>query len=261
MSGQIIWYELMTPDPAGAAAFYNAVVGWDIPASGFDMPNGANYRLIGRPDGGNAGGLLHMSQAMLDHGAQPLWVAYMHVEDMSAALEKVIALGGSVLMPEQDLPAGRMAMVADPFGAPFYLMDPVPPPGEPEAKSDVFSETEPYRCGWNELASPDEQAALRFYGSLLGWESPDAMDMGPQGKYHFLTCPGQRIGALYRYGERGTPGWRHYFRVPDIRASAAAIVANGGRVTHDLHEVPGGDLIVMADDPQGAGFALVGSSA
>ena len=29
-TGDFIWYELMTPDPVGAKAFYDAVVGWDI---------------------------------------------------------------------------------------------------------------------------------------------------------------------------------------------------------------------------------------
>jgi predicted enzyme related to lactoylglutathione lyase len=41
MTGMPIWYELMTPDPAGVAAFYRAVGGWDIPAQGNAMPNGS----------------------------------------------------------------------------------------------------------------------------------------------------------------------------------------------------------------------------
>ena len=32
-AGSFIWYELMTPDPAAAKAFYDAVVGWDIEPS------------------------------------------------------------------------------------------------------------------------------------------------------------------------------------------------------------------------------------
>ena len=28
--GSFIWYELMTPDPAAAKRFYDAVVGWNI---------------------------------------------------------------------------------------------------------------------------------------------------------------------------------------------------------------------------------------
>ena len=32
-ASNFIWYELMTPDPAGAARFYGAVVGWTIAAT------------------------------------------------------------------------------------------------------------------------------------------------------------------------------------------------------------------------------------
>ena len=52
--GAFIWYELMTDDPAGAKAFYDAVVGWTIQAQGNAMPNGSEYRMIGRSDGGHA---------------------------------------------------------------------------------------------------------------------------------------------------------------------------------------------------------------
>lgn len=258
MAGNFIWYELMTPDPAGAAAFYGAVVGWTISATGFDLPNGSNYRMIGRPDGGNAGGVLQLTRGMADHGVRPLWLGYVHVADVPAAIAQVTAAGGTLLMPEQELPSGRMAMVADPFGAPFYLMDPVPPPGMPDAVSDVFSPHEPHRCAWNELACPDAEAALAFYTGLLGWESPNAMDMGPMGQYHFIAHDGVPLGAIYRSTDDGQPAWRCYFRVPDIHASAAAITAHGGKVTTDLHEVPGGDWTLMAQDPQGAQFALVG---
>lgn len=256
--GSPIWYELMTPDPAGAASFYGAVVGWQIPETGFDMPNGSNYRMIGRPDGGNAGGVLHLTQAMSDHGAKPLWIAYLQVANVAAAIDQVLGAGGSLLMPERELPSGRMAMVADPFGVPFYLMDPVPPPGQPDAVSDVFSPHEPHRCAWNELASPDAEAALAFYTGLLGWESTGAMDMGPMGQYHFVSHQGLPIGGIYRSADGSAPPWRCYFRVPDIHASAAAIPAHGGTITKPLHEVPGGDWTLVATDPQGAEFALVG---
>ena len=259
MAGQFIWYELMTPDPAGAAKFYDAVLGWHIPDSGHDLPNGSNYRMIGRPDGGNAGGLLHMTQTMADHGARPLWIAYLHVADVAAAVAHVTAAGGTLLMPEQDLPGGRMAMVSDPWGAPFYLMNPTPPPGQPDAVSDVFDPHEPHRCGWNELASPDAEAALAFYTGLLGWQSPGAMDLGPMGQYHFIVADGVQMGGIFRSKDGGSPGWKFYFRVPDIHAAAVAIPATGGTITKELHEVPGGDWTLVAKDPQGAEFALTGA--
>jgi hypothetical protein len=47
-----------------------------------------------------------------------------------------------------------------------------------------------------------------------------------------------------------------YFRVPDVDASAARIVANGGKVLNGPMEVPGGDRVLTAADPQGAAFGL-----
>ena len=56
-TGGFIWYELMTPDPAAAKRFYDAVVGWDIAEN--SVAPGIEYRMIGRSDGGNAGGAAH----------------------------------------------------------------------------------------------------------------------------------------------------------------------------------------------------------
>ena len=57
-TGDFIWYELMTPDPEGSKAFYDAVVGWDIEP----QPAGAmDYRMVRRSDGGNAGGIMRIT--------------------------------------------------------------------------------------------------------------------------------------------------------------------------------------------------------
>lgn len=258
MAANFIWYELMTSDAAGAAEFYNAVVGWSIAAEGHALPNGTTYRMIGRPDGGNAGGVLQLNDGMFASGVKPVWLAYVHTPDLTGKVAQAMALGASVQMPEVTMDAGRMAMLADPWGAPLYFMAPTPPPGQPDAVSDVFSVDQPHRVAWNELAVPDPRAALEYYGALFGWEAAGEMDMGQFGTYHFIAADGVQIGAIY--GAAGTaPGWTHYIRVPDVRAAAAAIRAHGGTITHDLHEVPGGDMIVMGTDPQGARFALVGT--
>ena len=56
-ASNFIWYELMTTDPRGAADFYGAVVGWSIASEGEPTAGGVDYRMIGRSDGGNAGGV------------------------------------------------------------------------------------------------------------------------------------------------------------------------------------------------------------
>jgi predicted enzyme related to lactoylglutathione lyase len=52
------------------------------------------------------------------------------------------------------------------------------------------------------------------------------------------------------------PHWQLYFRAPDVHAAAERITANGGTILNGPMEVPGGDWVVNAMDPQGAAFGL-----
>jgi uncharacterized protein len=54
------------------------------------------------------------------------------------------------------------------------------------------------------------------------------------------------------------PCWIGYLHVADVDASVKAIVADGGKVMLDMHEVPGGNWIAVAADPAGAVFGVVG---
>jgi predicted enzyme related to lactoylglutathione lyase len=256
--GAFIWYELMTPDPHGAKSFYDAVVGWAI---GEGVPEFNGYRMIGRSDGGLAGGVLPLTDEMQQHGARPTWLGYVGVEDVDRAVGSIEQAGGKTLMPASDIPTvGRIAMVADPQGAPFYVMKPIPPEGRENEPSDVFSASEDQRVGWNELQTGDVEAARRFYGEQFGWDSDDYMDMGEMGLYRFWDSNGTRIGALFGAGDGEPSRWRFYFRVPSIAAARQAVQANGGAIHMGPHQVPSGEYVVIGSDPQGAEFALVGGA-
>ena len=263
LQGSHIWYELMTTDPDGATAFYGSVVpGWEI---GQPIGGDQDYRMINRGDGGFAGGVLRLTSEMQQHGAKPLWMGYVGVDDVDDAVARIEAKGGKALMPPFDIPQGRIAMVADPQGNPFYVMKPVPPTDKPDAVSDVFSPTEEQRVAWNELSTADPVVARNFYGELFGWTSDEFMSMGEQGEYRFLAHDGTTIGATYKPQDEGfagkkPTGWRYYIRVPSVGQAAEAAKANGGNVLMGPHEVPGGDHIIVGTDPQGAEFALVGKA-
>ena len=66
LHGSWIWYELMSPDPAGSKAFYEAVVGWSISTGHGDD---TNYGFIANPDGHMTGGLMRLTAEMQAHGA------------------------------------------------------------------------------------------------------------------------------------------------------------------------------------------------
>ena len=170
-------------------------------------------------------------------------------------------LRGKTLMGASDIPeVGRIAMVSDPQGAPFYLMKPTPPADKPDAASDVFSPTQPQRVSWNELNTSDPNGARSFYGEQFGWTSDDFMPMGEMGEYRFWMHQGLALGAVCGLMGQAHPKWRFYFRVPSIADAKATIDAKGGKVTNGPHEVPGGDYVIIGIDPQGAEFAVVGGA-
>lgn len=259
VASNFIWYELMTPDPAGAARFYGAVVGWTIADTGEQTAGGVDYRMIGRSDGGNAGGVLALSADMIAGGARPIWIGYLHVADVDAAVAAIVADGGAVQMPAMDIPVGRIAMVTDPQGAPFYLMDPKPPEGMEDMESDVFSVTEAQHMRWNELATSDPDAAIAFYKKHFGWGQEGEMDMGPIGAYRFIQRGDVGLGAVMPLMEGyPVPVWNFYIGVDDIDRARNAVTANGGTITSEPMEIPGGEYAMNAIDPQGAPVGFVG---
>jgi predicted enzyme related to lactoylglutathione lyase len=256
--GAFIWYELVTDDVDRARAFYRAVVGWEIAADGQAMPTGSTYRMIERSDGGNAGGVLTMTDDMKAHGGKPLWLGYIHHPDVDAAVETIKKAGGEVHMPAMDMPGiGRMAMVADPQGAQFYVMNPTPP--EPDATSDVFDFARAEHIRWNELWTTDQPAAVKLYGELFGWTQGGAMPMGPMGDYLFIQHDGGVIGAIANAQAGGEgPRWQYFAGVDDIDRACAAVTGHGGKLLGEPQQIPGGEYSAYAHDPSGATIGLVG---
>lgn len=249
--GTPIWYELLTPAPDASKTFYDAVIGWTIeprPAGEMD------YRMIDSGDG-LVGGVARLSDAMTAGDARPSWLFYIGVDDVDATVAAITAAGGSVTMPPFDLPdIGRLALVADPQGAPFYVMR-----GASDQASTAWDRMGMGKCNWNELTTTDQEGAHEFYTRVFGWSYPDKMPMGEMGDYVFVEAAGQTIGATMT-GQSGgpPPAWTFYFRAPDIEAAAETVAARGGAVHYGPAEVPGGDRIIVASDLHGAMFGVVG---
>lgn len=251
--GTFIWYELMSADPAKARRFYEGVVGWAIDAE--PMPGDTEYRLINAADT-QAGGMLTLTEDMRQGGARPTWIGYIGVDDVDASVAAIEAKGGRTVMGAMDVPnVGRMAMMADPGGAPFYVMR-----GASDEDSGAFARNTVGHCAWNELATDDPKGALDFYTTLFNWTDGGGMPMGDQGTYQFLNQPDGMIGAISPVlGDAPHPVWTYYFRVADIDKAAAQMAALGGKLLHGPHEVPGGDHIIIGLDAEGATCAFVGA--
>jgi uncharacterized protein len=151
-------------------------------------------------------------------------------------------------------------LLTDPQGAPFYVMKPSPPPERAGKDSTAFQPGAVGHCGWNELMTTEQAAALHFYARHFGIASEEKMSMGAMGDYCFLDHDGARIGAAMQVpaDQMQPPHWNFYFGVDDIERAKRAVESGGGQVFMGPMEVPGGDWIVQGMDPQGAAFALVG---
>lgn len=253
--GRFIWYELLTDDLPAAKRFYGEVVGWtaqDMNAG--DMP----YTVV-NADGAGVGGMMPIPDEAKANGAPPSWSGYICVDDADRTAEQIRARGGKVIHGPQDIPnIGRFAVVAAPDGAVFEIMTPAPM----DAERPTVPPGAPGRPSWHELYAADVDKDFAFYSELFGWRKDQAIDMGPMGVYQLFANQDGVVGGMMRKPDNvPSPAWLYYFQVGDIDAAAQRVKASGGQVMNGPMEVPGGDWVLQARDPQGAAFALLGTHA
>ncbi|GGO30674.1 bleomycin resistance protein [Gemmobacter aquaticus] len=246
--GKPTWYELATPDLAGAAAFYGPLLNWQFRDAGME---GFTYHLASRGEAMVAGMMTVMPEV------PPHWLIYFEVASADAAVAATEAAGGRVLMSASDVPeTGRFAVLADPQGAAFGILEPLP--GMP---SQAYDPMQSGHGNWHELNTTEPGPALSFYTALFGWTPTQAMPMGEMGDYQLFAQGGRDIGGMMRLQSADVPPyWMPYFGTASIKAAMAQITASGGKVHHGPQEVPGGAFICLAEDPQGVHFALVGGA-
>ncbi|MEO6299601.1 MAG: VOC family protein [Paracoccaceae bacterium] len=243
------WYELATSDLTAAQAFYAATLGWTVVDSG--MP-GMDYRLA-QIDGSMIAGMMQ-SQA-----EQPqAWTIYFAVDDCDKTFAQATELGATGLTQPADIPnTGRFALLTDPEGAKFGILQPLPMDGQ----GGAFNQSKTGFGNWNELLATDPAGALDFYRQLFGWTLSRSVEMGPDMTYHIIAWNGTDIGGVFAPMQgMGGSRWRPYFGIRSATTAATEVPKSGGKVLRGPDEVPGGALTLQILDPQGIELALVGPS-
>jgi predicted enzyme related to lactoylglutathione lyase len=116
--GAVAWTDLTVPDADRVRDFYAAVAGWTF--MGIDMGGYQDYVMQG-PDGAPVAGVCHARG--VNEGLPPQWILYVTVTDLDGRLERCRALGGSVLVGPKAMGKGRYAVIRDPAGAVFALVE------------------------------------------------------------------------------------------------------------------------------------------
>ncbi|HJS85128.1 MAG TPA: VOC family protein, partial [Acetobacteraceae bacterium] len=111
------------------------------------------------------------------------------------------------------------------------------------------------RFVWYELVTRDVDAALGFYGRLLGWEAREFP--GGEGRYVIVSAKGKGVGGVMALPEgMGEPFWLGYVGTSDIDAAVAKFTGSGGTVHRGPWDIPNVGRLALVSDPQGAGLAL-----
>jgi predicted enzyme related to lactoylglutathione lyase len=117
--GEWIWSSLMTSDPDTDAAFYQNLFDYEVFET--PAPDGAEHLTLATENYARASANPLPANKPNVH---PHWLNYVRVEDTVKTTEKLVALGGRVLVaPRVDRHGGKVAVVADPSGAPFGLLE------------------------------------------------------------------------------------------------------------------------------------------
>ena len=126
--GAVSWVELMTRHPDEAMAFYRDVFGW---AATTEDTGGTAYTVFSLGVTQVAG--MIPTPADVADDVPDNWSVYFTTADCAATVERAVGLGGQVILPPRATPVGMFAVLADPQGAVFQVMEyeVVQPPASP----------------------------------------------------------------------------------------------------------------------------------
>jgi predicted enzyme related to lactoylglutathione lyase len=240
--GTFCWVDLSTPDVEAADEFYERVFGW----SAEELPGGG-YWMFERDESAIAG-LAPLTEEQRQSGMHRGWATYVCVADVEATAGRVPGLGGAVATAPFDVEgAGRMAAIADPHGAPLLLWQADGFPG-------AGTVNEIGAWAWNDLQTPDPEAAAAFYTELFGWLVEEVPGSG--GRYRAIRHGDRSLGGVMPLPPGAdVPAWNVYFGVESVGDTFERVEAAGGERVAGPMDVPAGRFGV-AMDPLGATFSV-----
>jgi uncharacterized protein len=232
--GQLIWHELQTTDVERAKSFYTELLGWELETW---KPGEMDYPMIKAKDQQHGG--------FTKADGRPHWLGHVAVEDVDAAVAAARSAGGSVRGEPGGHPeVGRWATIVDSNGAEISAFTPA---YEGPAPTGVFL--------WEELSTPDVDAAKSFYGAVFGWTTED-MDMGGGTVYTLFNKADGANAAGAMQNPDAPAAWYPYLAVDDVDAGFAKAQKLGAKTFVEPTDVPTVGRIAVLGDPTGATFGL-----
>ena len=111
--GAMSWADCATSDPVAAEAFYGSLFGWRFDKMSEDPP----YWVIWNGERTNGG------MTAPPPGVPSNWFPYFGAIGVDETMQIAEAFGGKPFVGPVDVPNGRFALIQDPQGAPFAILE------------------------------------------------------------------------------------------------------------------------------------------
>ena len=180
------------------------------------------------------------------------WIHYLSVEHVAAAASRALDRGGRTLLPRHDVAyRGEFAILADPEGAPFGIMN--SSSGDPP---DFRSEIGEWL--WVGLAARSAAAASKFYASSFGYDVHERDDQPEVLDFVLAESGYSRAGIGQLAPEsKSNPTWLGFVRVEDVGAALDKTRALGGEVLYEPQSDALRGVLAIIADPFGAPIGLM----
>lgn len=240
-----VWFDLSTSDLEAAKSLYAELFGWSYQSFGAEM---GHYTMAFRE--GRAAAAVAPKMPGQEDGPVT-WTVYFGVTDINAAVARVTANGGSIIVPPMAIPgSGHMAIAVDPGTAVFGLWQADPFPG-------AGVEGEPGSMCWSEVICRNGADNAAFYAKVFDL-TVQKIDAGGHDYWTLhdgepAVCGVMQMDAAF---EGIPPHWLPYFAVADLDAANATLAKHGGKTLQGPIPSPYGRIMVV-QDKQGAVMAYM----
>lgn len=258
-AGVPCWVENLLPEPAAILDFYRSLFGWNFRTVPRIQESRTGSYYIAQLNGRDVAGVgLGPSPDCGGSQGGAQWITHIRVGSADKAAWMAEEAGGRVLVDPFDIvPAGRMALVADPAGACFAVW-------EPQTRRGAQLVNEAGAWALSTLITSNPEQAAEFYGSLFGWRSEP---LGSSSMRLFRlagyvggvpTQPVPRDVVALMQGVSAADGIAHWdvdFWIDDVDRAASTAATNGGDVRATPRDTGLFRFAALADN-QGATFTV-----
>ena len=241
--GQVVWRDLVTPNPKLAAQFYKDVFGWTSSQVGTEDNPYWIFKSSSKP----VGGMYLTSDAKKDAGGE--WVPYFSVSSVSDFITRSKSAGGNVIVKQTELAGrGNVALLTDPQNAYFAIIKSLN--GDPSTADPME-----FQFLWNEQWANDMQKSADFYKTIFNYQLEEKKD--DDREYILMKNNGKlSSGIITNPVENVRSHWIQYVRVSDVKGTEQKAKNAGAKILIPADSTIRNGTVAVFVDPTGAPIAI-----